>query len=77
MAAPAERRVYVEFVFDRAGDQLLAQAYRMLVPEHRARMRQRREGDEHLQTPPVDDKASGLQLVSPTGDEGDRSALGA
>ncbi len=33
MAAPAERAVAVECVFDRAGEALVAQAYRVLVPE--------------------------------------------
>ena len=37
MAAPAERSVGAEYVFDRAADQLLAQVYRILVPERRGR----------------------------------------
>jgi hypothetical protein len=45
MAAPAERLVAAEFVFDRAGDQLLAHAYRILVPERRGRVRDRSDHD--------------------------------
>jgi hypothetical protein len=41
--ATAERRVDTEFVFDRAADQLLVQAYRILVPERRARTSQSKE----------------------------------
>ena len=42
MAAPAERQVAAEFVFDRSGEQGLVQAYRILLPSagrepHRAR----------------------------------------
>ncbi len=40
----AERAVSVEFVFDRTGTKALAQAYRMLVPERRARIR---DAEEH------------------------------
>jgi hypothetical protein len=43
MAAPAERSVDTEFVFDRVADQLLVQAYRILVPERRARTSQSKE----------------------------------
>ena len=43
MAAPAERLVDTEFVFDRVADQLLVQAYRILVPERRARTSQSKE----------------------------------
>jgi len=53
--AVAERQVSVEFVFDRAGDQALAQAYRVLVPERRARTMQRRHGDEHSTAPRADE----------------------
>ena len=45
MVAPAERSVAAEFVFDRAGDQLLAQVYRILVPERRGRTSDRRDHD--------------------------------
>jgi hypothetical protein len=38
IAAPAERRVTAEYVFDRASDHLLAHAYRILVPERRERV---------------------------------------
>ena len=41
MAAPAERAVAGEYVFDRAGEQLLAQVYRILVPERRGRVNDR------------------------------------
>jgi len=45
MTGPAERAVTTEYVFDRAGEQLLAQVYRVLVPEKRAL--QRRIHDDH------------------------------
>jgi hypothetical protein len=43
--AVIERAVSVEFVFDRTGAQSLARAYRMLVPERRARAVPRGDGD--------------------------------
>jgi hypothetical protein len=46
MAAPAERQVDAEFVFDRADDQLLAHVYRLLVPERRGRVSDRRDHDD-------------------------------
>lgn len=68
----------VEYVFDRAGDQALAQAYRMLVPERRARTVQRRDDDDHNQTPTADlEGASRLQLAAHTGEGEHRPALGA
>ena len=48
--AVAERQVSAEFVFDRAGDQALVQAYRTLVPERRARTVQRKDDDDNNQT---------------------------
>ena len=76
--AVAERQVSVEFVFDRAGDRALAQVYRMLVPERRARTVQRRESDERGQTSTTDlGEASRLQLGADTGEGEDRRALGA
>ena len=35
MAGPAERQVCAGYVFDRAGEQLLASVYKILVPERR------------------------------------------
>ena len=46
----AERSVCVEFVFDRTSAQALAQVYRMLVPERRARAAGRRENDDDTQS---------------------------
>ena len=43
-----KRKVSVEFVFDRSADQALARAYRVLVPERRARTMQRKS-DDHSQ----------------------------
>jgi hypothetical protein len=42
----AERLVSAEFVFDRTGEQALAHAYAVLVPERRARTVQRRDSDD-------------------------------
>jgi hypothetical protein len=42
----AERDVITEFVFDRAGAQALAHAYRILVPERRERIEQRSDHDD-------------------------------
>ncbi len=53
--AVVERRVSVEFVFDRAGDQVLAHAYRVLVPERRSRTTHRRDVDEPSQAAAVDE----------------------
>ncbi len=44
--AVAERRVDVEFVFDRTGDTALAQGYRILVPERRGRRSNRSDHDD-------------------------------
>jgi hypothetical protein len=49
VAVVAERTVSVEFVFDRTGAQALAQVYRMLVPERRARAAGRRDSDDGTQ----------------------------
>jgi hypothetical protein len=65
----AERQVSLEFVFDRTGEQALASAYRVLVPERRARTAQRSD-DDHSQE-------SGPQLVAPAIADDDRPALGA
>jgi hypothetical protein len=46
-----ERQVSVEFVFDRAADRELTHAYRMLVPERRARTAPRRASDDYSQLP--------------------------
>ena len=45
MAGPAERKVAVEFVFDRSGEQGLVQAYRILCPSAR---REPHKGRRHL-----------------------------
>jgi hypothetical protein len=45
MTARAERAIATEYVFDRAGEQFLALAYRVLVPEKRAQ--KRRDHDDH------------------------------
>jgi hypothetical protein len=52
----AERQVSAEFVFDRAGEQALAHAYRALVPERRARTLQRRDSDDHSQMSTVTER---------------------
>jgi hypothetical protein len=67
--AVAERQVSLEFVFDRTGEQALTSAYRVLVPERRARTAQRRD-DEQSQE-------SGSQYVVSAIADDDRSALGA
>jgi hypothetical protein len=48
--AVAERAISVEFVFDRSASQTLAQAYRILVPEPRARTSQKGENDDRRDT---------------------------
>ena len=63
----AERQVSVEFVFDRSADRELAQAYRMLVPERRARTAPRRDSDDYSQLP----------TAGPDGADEDRPAIGA
>jgi hypothetical protein len=69
----AERSVSVEFVFDRTGAQTLAQAYRMLVPERRARAAMRRDTDgEQPADKAISTTAGTQQLVA-----GERRALGA
>jgi hypothetical protein len=74
----AERKVSAEFVFDRASEQTLAQAYRILVPERRARTVQRRDVHDHDQTSTAGlGGARELQLVAHTGTDEDRPALGA
>ena len=74
----AERQVSVEFVFDRAGDQALARAYRMLVPERRARTVPRRDGDDHNQASTAElGGASRLGHLANTGEGEHQSALGA
>jgi len=69
----AEHQVSAEFVFDRAGDQALVHAYRVLVPERRARSVQRRDSDDHSQVLTV---AKKLEPVSDHDREG-RPAIGA
>ena len=49
-----EHQVSTEFVFDRASGQALAHAYRVLVPERRARSAQRRDDDDRDQTSRTD-----------------------
>lgn len=73
----AERTVSVEFVFDRAGDKGLAQAYRMLVPERRARAMQRKDGDDNSQGATVDRGTSRLEPATGASQQEERSALGA
>lgn len=73
----AERAVSVEFVFDRASAQALAQAYRMLVPERRARTATRRNPDGDSQPSTASPaEATRPGLVTETGG-GDRRAVGA
>jgi hypothetical protein len=50
MTGPAERAVAAEYVFDRAGEQLLAQAYRVLVPEKQAQKRRDHDDEDQLRT---------------------------
>jgi hypothetical protein len=69
----AERQVGAEFVFDRAGEQALAHAYRVLVPERRGRTVQRRDSDDPSQVLTV---AKNLEPVSDHDREG-RPAIGA
>jgi hypothetical protein len=61
VTAVAERRVSVEFVFDRAGDQLLAHAYRVLVPERRSRTTQGRDVDERSEPGDEAERRSALE----------------
>ena len=68
----AERQVSAEFVFDRAGEQALAHAYRVLVPERRARTLQRRDSDDHSQMSTVTER---LEPVHDHDKEQERSAL--
>jgi hypothetical protein len=70
----AERQVSAEFVFDRAGEQALAHAYRALVPDRRARTLQRRDSDDHSQMSTVTER---LEPVNDHDKEQERSALGA
>ncbi len=48
MAAPAERQVAGEFVFDRSGEQGLVQAYRILLPQRQARTSQSKETHDRI-----------------------------
>jgi hypothetical protein len=73
--AMAERLVSAEFVFDRAGDQALAHAYRVLVPERRARTVQGKDIDDNGQMAMVTE--SRLELVNDHDRAQERSALGA
>ena len=70
-----ERLVSAEFVFDRAGEQALAHAYRVLVPERRARTGQGKESDDNRQVPMVTESRLGPVNDAEQGEE--RSALGA
>ena len=72
----AEHQVSTEFVFDRAGEQALAHAYRVLVPERRARSAQRRDDDDHSQCPGSTVRAA-LEPVTDHDEGQDRPALGA
>jgi hypothetical protein len=73
----AERTVSVEFVFDRASCQALAQVYRSLVPERRARTAGGGSTDDDSQAATTSPGASQLELVARTEADEDRSALGA
>ena len=71
-----EHQVSTEFVFDRASGQALAHAYRVLVPERRARSAQRRDDDDRDQTSRTDrESATRLQLVTEHDEGQDRPAL--
>jgi hypothetical protein len=72
----AEREVSVEFVFDRSADRELAHAYRMLVPERRARTAQTRDGDDHSQASTTGVSRAELAAGGAEADH-DRSAVGA
>jgi hypothetical protein len=50
MTGPAERAVATEYVFDRAGEQLLALAYRVLVPEKQAQKRSHHDDHDQVQS---------------------------
>ena len=69
-----ERAVSVEFVFDRTGGKALAQAYRMLVPERRARIATRRDTDDDQ---PVDKAVSTTAGTQPRPVADASAALGA
>jgi hypothetical protein len=71
----AERQVSAEFVFDRAGEQALAHAYRVLVPERRARTMQGKDSDDNRQMPTVTESRLGPVNDHDEGEE--LSALGA
>jgi hypothetical protein len=73
--AMAERLVSAEFVFDRAGEQALAHAYRALVPERRARTVQGKDSDDSTQMATVTE--SRLEAVNDHDRGQERSALGA
>jgi hypothetical protein len=70
-----ERLVSAEFVFDRAGEQALAHAYRALVPERRAHTVQGKGSDDNRQVPMVTENRLGP--VNDHDEGGERSALGA
>lgn len=73
----AERAVSLEFVFDRAGAQALAGAYRSLVPERRARSAAGRSRDDDSQAATTGSGGDNqLQLMARSSDD-DRRALGA
>ena len=72
-----KRKVSVEFVFDRSADQALRRAYRVLVPERRARTMQRKS-DDHSQMVAVAPTAeSRLEPVTNHDEREDRPAVGA
>lgn len=71
----AERTVSVEFVFDRTGAQTLAQVYRMLVPERRARSAARRYTDDDSPATTGQDEPSQVRFATPAGLDDER-ALG-
>jgi hypothetical protein len=73
--AMAERLVSAEFVFDRAGEQALAHAYRVLVPERRARAAQGKDIDDNRQMAMVTE--SRLEVVNDHDRGQERAVLGA
>jgi hypothetical protein len=77
VAVVAERRVSVEFVFDRTSAQALAQVYRMLVPERRARAAGRRDGDDDTQGAELSRIEPGPGWLSAPAGTGRQRALGA
>jgi len=77
VAVVAERTVSVEFVFDRTSAQALAQVYRMLVPERRARAAGRRDTDDDTQAAELSGVEPGPGRLSGPAGTGRQRVLGA